>query len=101
MQEYAARRGNAQEAAYNLGRAAQQLGLLHLAVPFYERALEAPPPDPDAGPGQGSSRPWQDGGAQPRALCLKREAAHNLALLYTATGAPALARQVMRQHLVI
>ena len=94
MQEYAARRQNAQEAAYNLGRAAHQLGLLHLAVPFYERALEAPPPDPDAGSGQS---PWRDGGA----LCLRREAAHNLALLFRATGAPALARQVMRQHLVV
>ena len=97
MQEYAARRQNAQEAAYNLGRAAHQLGLLHLAVPFYERALDAPPPDPDAGPGQGPGRPWRDGGA----LCLRREAAHNLALLYRATGAPRLARQVMRQHLVV
>lgn len=29
-----------QEAAYNMGRAAHQLGLLHLAVPLYERALE-------------------------------------------------------------
>lgn len=28
-----------QEAAYNMGRAAHQLGLLHLAVPLYERAL--------------------------------------------------------------
>ncbi len=97
MQEYAARRQNAQEAAFNLGRAAHQLGLLHLAVPFYERALETPPPDPDAGPGQGPGRPWRDGSA----LCLRREAAHNLALLYRATGAPALARQVVRQHLVV
>lgn len=30
---------NLQEAAYNMARAAQQLGLMHLAVPLYERAL--------------------------------------------------------------
>ena len=32
-----------QEAAYNMGRAAHQLGLLHLAVPLYERALKCVP----------------------------------------------------------
>lgn len=41
LQEYALRRRCVQEAAYNLGRAAHQLGLLHLAVPLYERALAA------------------------------------------------------------
>ncbi|KAK9844168.1 hypothetical protein WJX81_006772 [Elliptochloris bilobata] len=97
LQEYSARRRNPQEAAYNLGRAAHQLGLLHLAVPFYERALDAPPPDPAPGSGSAADAATQ---AQAQALCLKREAAHNLALLYRATGAPALARQVMRQHLI-
>ena len=81
-QEYASVRRNEQEAAYNLGRAAHQLGLLHVAAPFYERALAVRSPD----------------GA--REHCVAREAAHNLALLYRATGARALARTVMRQHLV-
>lgn len=39
LQEYAAARGSPQEAAYNLGRAAQQLGLFHIAVPYYQQAL--------------------------------------------------------------
>ena len=49
MQEYSLLRGNEQEAAYNMGRAAHQLGLLHLAVPLYERALAAKPPAPSEG----------------------------------------------------
>ena len=34
-QEYASNRRNAQEAAYNLGRAAHRLGLLHVAAPLH------------------------------------------------------------------
>lgn len=37
-------RHNPQEAAYNIGRAAHQLGLLHIATPYYQRVLEAGPP---------------------------------------------------------
>ena len=33
-----------QEAAYNIARAAHHLNLLHIAVPFYKRALAAPAP---------------------------------------------------------
>ncbi len=109
-QEYAALRRNPQEAAYNLGRAAHQMGLLHLAVPLYERALAEPGPDPGhtldpnaaAADGQDPAAPWLDGAGAPKAsaLCLKREAAHNLAQLYRATGAPGLARQLVRRYLV-
>ena len=48
-QAYAAARQNDQETAYNLGCAFHQLGLLHLAIPLYERALALPPPTPSAG----------------------------------------------------
>ena len=44
LQGYAAQRCNEQEATYNLGRAAHQLGLLHAAVPLYERVLAAKAP---------------------------------------------------------
>ena len=44
LQEYARLRGNEQEVAYNMGRAAHQLGLVHLAVSLYERALASSPP---------------------------------------------------------
>lgn len=45
------RRRNPQEAAYNLGRAAHHLGLLHIAVPYYERVLESAPPPSAAAAG--------------------------------------------------
>ena len=40
MQAYQAARRVPQEAAYNLARAAHELNLLHVAVPFYEQALQ-------------------------------------------------------------
>jgi general transcription factor 3C polypeptide 3 (transcription factor C subunit 4) len=40
MQAYQAARRIPQEAAYNLARAAHELNLLHVAVPFYEQALQ-------------------------------------------------------------
>ena len=82
LQEYAVQRCNDQEAAYNLGRAAHQLELLHIAVPFYERALATQPPI-DSG-----------------ITNLRHEAAHNLVLIYRKTGAIELARQIMREHLM-
>ena len=82
LQEYAVQRCNDQEAAYNLGRAAHQLELLHIAVPFYERALATQPP------------------VDSSVTNLHREAAHNLVLIYRKTGAIELARQIMRKHLI-
>lgn len=39
LQAYEGKRDIAQESAYNLARAAHELNLLHVAVPFYEQAL--------------------------------------------------------------
>ena len=72
-----------QESLYNLGRAAQQSGALHVAVAYYKRALECPPVADD------------------RTDDLSREAAHNLALIYRASGSHALARQVAETYLAI
>ncbi|PSC75147.1 general transcription factor 3C polypeptide 3 isoform X1 [Micractinium conductrix] len=87
LQEYSEARCNPQEAAYNLGRAAHQLGLLHLAVPYYERALQTPPP-----PAAAAAGPTYD---------VRREAAHNLALILQTSGAAPLARQLLRTHLTV
>ena len=57
-------RCNPQEAAYNIGRAAHHLSLLHIAVPYYERALEAAPP-----PSAAASGAWL---GMPRALAAPR-----------------------------
>ena len=48
LQNYAKRRGNQQEGFYNLGRAAHQVGLLHLAAPWYQRCLAAQPARPSS-----------------------------------------------------
>jgi general transcription factor 3C polypeptide 3 (transcription factor C subunit 4) len=76
--QYAAFRGESPETRYNLGRAFDQLGLPHLAVKYYKKAL--------AGAG---------GSAETRL------AAHNLALLYDRSGAPELAHQVLEEHFVV
>jgi general transcription factor 3C polypeptide 3 (transcription factor C subunit 4) len=107
LQEYSSTRGCPQEAAYNTARAAHQLGLLHIAVPYYERALETAPTQPpvasreavaDAGLGGGVV-----GGTRvpAAALDLQREAAFNLALIYQSSHALPLAREVMRKHLSV
>ncbi|KAK2077621.1 hypothetical protein QBZ16_004466 [Prototheca wickerhamii] len=83
LDRYASLRKNEQESLYNLGRAAQQSGALHVAVAYYKRALECPPVADDL------------------ADDLSREAAHNLALIYRASGSHALARQVAETYLAI
>jgi general transcription factor 3C polypeptide 3 (transcription factor C subunit 4) len=90
-QEYERRRGNLQESSYNLARALHQLGLTHLAVPLYERALAA---QPCAGQPAIEGLVSED-------LDMRQAAAHNLALIYRQSGADDLARQVMAKHLVV
>jgi general transcription factor 3C polypeptide 3 (transcription factor C subunit 4) len=85
LERYAALRGAPGEAAFNAGRALHHLGLAHLAAPLYEACLEAA--DADAG-----------GEGEPREGGMAREAAHNLALLYGAAGAPGLARALLRRY---
>lgn len=75
-----------QEAAFNLARAFHQLGLAHLAVPYYEKALSMQAPD------DYPTRAIYD---------LKREAAYNLSQIYKASGAPHLALQITRQFCTI
>lgn len=84
---YASATANKQEAAYNLGRAMQQLGLMHLAVEWYERVLSMPGAPP--------------GSAAALASDLRHEAAHNLCLIYTSSGAHSLAARVMHLYCVV
>ena len=82
-----------QERNYNLGRAFHAIGLVHLAVPYYERVLAYY---------GGSDHGSEAGTDAPRGGCgLRREAAHNLVHIYRASGSIALARQIMRAHLTI
>jgi len=72
LQRYALLRGWEGESSYNMARALHGCGLGHLAIGWYERALEG------SGP-------------------LAHEAAHNLARLYAEAGAGELARAVLRR----
>lgn len=74
----------AQEQHYNTARGLHQIGLQHLAVPLYERCLSLSK--------ENETRQSTD---------LRREAAHNLALIYKASGADALARNVLREHATV
>lgn len=93
LQRYSKKRENKQEVLYNMGRAAHQVGLLHLAVPLYQRALAAPVPPPLILRNRICVRtPKVD---------LSREIAHNLVLIYRSTGAGNLAREVIKRYLVL
>jgi general transcription factor 3C polypeptide 3 (transcription factor C subunit 4) len=85
LYQYFKLRNKNMEATYNIARAFHQLGLVHLAVPYYERVL-AMEDDPDM---------KQTGES------LKRETAFNLSLIYKASGSYSLARQVLHQYIVI
>ena len=94
-QEYAQHRGNALESNYNLGRAAHHLGLVHIAVQYYQKCLDSKAVPAVAREAEEGNMPAvQDAG-------LKREAAFNLSLIYRGTGADDLARQVLQQHICI
>lgn len=43
LHRYLDLRGPCQESFYNLGRGLHQLGLLHLAIHYYQKVLELPP----------------------------------------------------------
>jgi general transcription factor 3C polypeptide 3 (transcription factor C subunit 4) len=80
--------GQSLEANYNIARALHQIGnkidqhnaigLLHLAIPYYERVLA-----------------WAESESH-----LKRETAYNLAIFYSSIGSPALAKGLMTKYLV-
>jgi len=94
--KYRSKRDNPQEAAYNMGRAAHQLGLMHVAIPFYEQALAL-----KACIGQGGEVEEEPDEEEQARSDLCREAAHNLVMIYKATGAMELAREVLHRHLTI
>ncbi len=66
-----------------MARAYHQLGLVHLALPYYQKVLNTVTP------------------ADASAEGLPREAAYNVSLIYRASGNSALAASVMRQYLTI
>ncbi|KAJ9534168.1 hypothetical protein QJQ45_002169 [Haematococcus lacustris] len=98
VQMYERQRGNLHESSYNIGRAAHQLGLSHIAHHYYQRSLAAAPQhdedDARCSPSDQSPDRWGLGGPPASSLDLSREVAHNLALLYKQSGAIHLAQDV-------
>ncbi|XP_010476925.1 PREDICTED: general transcription factor 3C polypeptide 3 [Camelina sativa] len=88
---------NSQEALYNVARAYQHVGLVTLAASYYEKVLaiyekEYPMPKlPNEDPNVAEER-------KPVNCDLRKEAAHNLHLIYKHSGAFDLARQVLKDH---
>lgn len=73
------------EMKYNAARALHQLGITHIAEELYKSVLSCSDQNIDRLP------PWAD---------LRRDAAHNLALIYKQSGSPDLARSLLRTYLV-
>ncbi|KAJ2866107.1 transcription factor TFIIIC subunit tfc4 [Coemansia erecta] len=80
-----------QEVAYNYARAFHFLGLVDLAATYYKRVFELP-----------VSLAASSGGDGARVTCdLRREAAYNLATIYTLSGSLLKAKAVLREHCTI
>ncbi|MBA0593432.1 hypothetical protein Golax_006449 [Gossypium laxum] len=90
---------NSQEALYNIGRACHHVGLVTLAVSYYEKVLAMKEKDhpipklPNENWDHAVENHKKDGYCD-----LRREAAFNLHLIYRKCGAMDLARQVLKDH---
>lgn len=84
---YLKKRGDCQEAYYNLGRGMHQLGLSPAAIHFYEKALEC--------------KPSVTTGKHARVFDLSREIAYNLSLIYRVSGAEDMARMYLYKYITI
>ncbi|KAI7811198.1 general transcription factor 3C polypeptide 3 [Triplophysa rosa] len=80
-------RGHCQESLYNLGRALHQLGLNHLALHYYEKAL--------------TLSPLHLEGIEDDQVDLRREIAYNLSLIYQSSGNKDMARQVIYTYCTV
>ncbi|KAK6134192.1 hypothetical protein DH2020_032082 [Rehmannia glutinosa] len=92
--------GDSQEAFYNIARAYHHVGLVSLAATYYEKVLAIREKDypipilPNDNPDLMDSK-------KPGYCDLRREAAYNLHLIYKKSGALDLARQVLKDHVVL
>ncbi|KAK4375326.1 hypothetical protein RND71_006003 [Anisodus tanguticus] len=88
------------EALYNVGRACHHVGLVSLAVIYYQRVLDTHEDDypipklPNENPDPVENR-------KPGYCDLHREAAYNLHLIYKNSGAHDLARQILKDYCTV
>lgn len=81
LNRYLSIRGPCQESFYNLGRGLHQLGLVHLAIHYYQKALELPPLEIE--------------GIEVDQLDLRRDIAYNLSLIYQSSGNIGMAQKLL------
>ena len=74
------------EVLYNTGRLYQQVGMLTMAKTYYEQALKVTNPIIEK---------------NPQYLCLRREIAFNLHLIYKSSGNYAMARNYLYEYIVV
>lgn len=91
---------NNQEALYNMARAYHHVGLVTLAVTYYEKVLAIREKDYPI-PKLPCENPDVVEIRKPGYCDLRREAAYNLHLIYKKSGAFDLARQVLKDHCTI
>nr|XP_020471016.1 general transcription factor 3C polypeptide 3 isoform X2 [Monopterus albus] len=84
---YVELRGECQESMYNLGRALHQMGLTHLAIHYYQKALALPAQKLE--------------GIADDQVDLRREIAFNLSLIYQASGNMEMACQLINTHCIV
>ncbi|KAL3639844.1 hypothetical protein CASFOL_014812 [Castilleja foliolosa] len=89
-----------QEALYNIARAYHHVGLITLAATYYEKVLAIREKDYSVPTLPNDGRDRIDV-KKPGYCDLRREAAYNLHLIYKKSGAFDLARQVLKDHVVL
>uniref|UniRef100_A0A670ID27 Ral transcription factor IIIC subunit 3 n=1 Tax=Podarcis muralis TaxID=64176 RepID=A0A670ID27_PODMU len=87
LQQYLSLRGSCQESFYNLGRGLHQLGLVHLAIHYYQKALELPPLILE--------------GIEADQTDLRRDIAFNLSLIYQSSGNIRMARKMLYTYGIV
>ncbi|XP_051009779.1 general transcription factor 3C polypeptide 3 [Acomys russatus] len=87
LNRYLSIRGPCQESFYNLGRGLHQLGLTHLAIHYYQKALALPPLVAE--------------GIDVDQLDLRRDIAYNMSLIYQSSGNTAMAQKLLYTYCVI
>ncbi|KAI3678471.1 hypothetical protein L6452_37765 [Arctium lappa] len=89
--------GNSQEALYNIARAYHHVGLITLAVTYYEKVLAIHQKDHPI-PKLPNDGPEAMDDLKPGYCDLRREAAYNLHIIYKSSGAMDLSRQLLKDH---
>ncbi|CAH9105284.1 unnamed protein product [Cuscuta epithymum] len=91
-----------QEALYNIARAYQHVGLVTIAASYYEKVLSTPQKDCPIPRFPYDECQYAHRIEKPGGYCsLHREAAYNLHLIYKASGAFDLARQLLQDYCTV